>query len=156
MKKALFLDRDGVINVDHGYVHRKEDFEPIPKNLKFIKRILGEDDYLVFIVTNQAGIGRGYYTEEEFLKFQKWVEKWLADEGIKVEKTYYCPHHPEAGLGDYKKVCECRKPKSGMLLKVAEEYEIDLSQSVLIGDKESDLEAGRGAGCRVFKCDEVI
>ena len=87
MQKALFIDRDGVVNVDKRYIHKVEDFEPIKKNLELIKELNKNGDFLIFIITNQAGIARGYYTEDDFLKFQKWVEDYLLNEGIKIEKT---------------------------------------------------------------------
>lgn len=151
-KKALFIDRDGVVNVDIGYVHTKEEFVPIMENLQLIKDVLANDNYIVFIVTNQAGIARGYYTEAKFLEFQAWVEEFLAGEGIKIEKTYYCPHHPTEGkIKKYSKKCDCRKPSTSLLLKAAAEYDIDLKKSMLIGDKDSDMEAGRAVGCAVIK-----
>lgn len=152
MQKALFLDRDGVINIDKNYVHKIEDFEPIEKNLNLIKQILAKDDYLVFIITNQAGIARGYYTEEEFLDFQKFIENFLLQNGIKVEKTYYCPHHPtDAKIKKYLKICKCRKPKAGMLIQAANDYNLDLKNSIFIGDSDTDQEAAEKVGCLFIK-----
>lgn len=152
MQKALFLDRDGVVNVDKNYVHKIEDFEPIEKNLELIKEILDKDNYLVFIITNQAGIARGYYTEEEFLEFEQFVEQFLLKKGITVTKTYYCPHHPtEAKIKKYSKNCECRKPMPGMILEAAKEFALDLTKSIFIGDSQTDEQAAKKAGITFIK-----
>ena len=150
-RRALFLDRDGVINYDFGYVHTVEEFQPLEENLMMIEGLMKKDDFLIFIITNQAGIGRGYYTEKQFLEFQAYIEKFLEDRGIDVQKSYYCPHHPTAGIGKYLLDCECRKPKPGMLLKAAEEFDLDLGKSIFVGDSEKDMEAGRAVGCEVIR-----
>lgn len=151
MQKALFIDRDGVVNVDKGYVHRAEDFVPIKENIELIKKLAGDGDSLIFIVTNQAGIARGYYTEDDFLRFQKWVEDYLLNEGVKIEKTYYCPHHIDGSVVEYKKECDCRKPKTGMFLTAQKEYDLDLKNSVFIGDMDSDELAGEAIGCKFIR-----
>lgn len=151
MRKAIFIDRDGVVNVDKGYVHKVEDFVPIEKNINFIKGLTRDEDFLIFIVTNQAGIARGYYTEDVFLEFQKWVEAYLLKAGLKIEKTYYCPHHVDGVIQKYKKNCDCRKPKAGMLLEAAHEYSVDLEASIFIGDSDSDALAGSAAGCKFIR-----
>lgn len=151
MRKAIFIDRDGVVNVDKGYVHKIEDFVPIEENINFIKGLTRDEDFLIFIVTNQAGIARGYYTEDVFLEFQKWVEAYLLKEGLKIEKTYYCPHHVDGVIQKYKKDCDCRKPKAGMLLEAAHEYNLDLGASIFIGDSDSDALAGSAAGCKFIR-----
>jgi D-glycero-D-manno-heptose 1,7-bisphosphate phosphatase len=145
MSKALFLDRDGVINVEKNYVYKIEDFEFIDGIFEFVKKFQ-DKGYLVFVVTNQAGIGRGYYTEEDFRILTDWMNEEFKKQGIIINGVYYCPHHPTYGKGKYKKDCECRKPKPGMILKAKADFNIDLGKSILIGDKESDLEAGRKAG----------
>lgn len=145
MNKALFLDRDGVINVEKNYVYKIEDFEFIDGIFKLAKKYQDEG-YLIIVITNQAGIGRGYYTEEDFCRLTDWMAKEFENNGVHIAKVYYCPHHPKYGIGDYRKDCICRKPKPGMIFKAQEEFNIDLGQSVLIGDKESDIEAGRRAG----------
>jgi len=139
--RALFLDRDGVINVDHGYVHRPEQFEFVDGIFELCRRArdLG---YLIVVVTNQAGIGRGYYTEQAFHELTVWMKQRFSDQGIEIAAVYFCSHHAEHGVGEYKRECERRKPNPGMLLDAAREHAIDLSRSVLIGDKESDVEAG--------------
>lgn len=148
-RQALFLDRDGVVNVDRGYVHTPEECEFMPGIFELV-RAAKEKGYLIFIITNQAGIGRGYYSEADFLEFSSWIEDRFAEKGAKIEKTYHCPHHPEAGLGDYLKTCECRKPKPGMILQAARDYDINLSMSLMLGDKESDRGAAVAAGVGRF------
>ena len=143
--RALFLDRDGVINVDHGYVHRPDQCEFVDGIFDLCRRArdLG---YLIVVVTNQAGIGRGYYSEAAFHDLTTWMTRRFAAEGVAIAGTYFCPHHAERGIGQYKRACERRKPNPGMLLDAASEHAIELSVSALIGDQESDVEAGLGAG----------
>lgn len=140
MKKALFLDRDGVINVHEGYTFRKEDFVFIDGIFDLCRRYLAQD-YLIIVITNQAGIAKGLYTEDDFLKLSAWMSDRFLEKGIIITKVYYCPHHP-----DYSGVCKCRKPEPGMLLKAAEEFDLNLEECHLAGDMESDIEAGRRAG----------
>lgn len=145
MNKAVFLDRDGVINVEKNYLHKIEEFEFIDgvfETLKFFK----EQGYLLIIITNQAGIGRGYYTEEDFYVLNSWMIDEFKKEGIIIDGVYFCPHHPEHGIGKYKQDSYDRKPNPGMILKAQKEFDIDLSNSILVGDKESDIEAGLNAG----------
>lgn len=142
--RALFLDRDGVINVDHGYVINREDFHFIDGIFELVRyaKSLG---YLVVVITNQAGIGRGYYTEEEFHQLMDWVvERFAKNEGT-IDKVYFCPDHPVDGIGHYRRYSPMRKPGPGMILAACEEFNIDPLQSVLIGDKMSDIEAGQAA-----------
>lgn len=145
LKRALFLDRDGVINVDIGYLHRAEDCVFVPGIFELVRqaRKAGFD---VFVVTNQAGIARGYYSEETFAAFTGWMLEQFAAEGAPITQVYYCPHHPTAGIGGYGIVCECRKPAPGMLLRAAGEHGIDLSRSIMVGDSITDMEAARAAG----------
>lgn len=148
-KPVLFLDRDGVINIDYGYVHQPANFswiEGAPETIKWFN----DNGYLVIVLTNQAGIGRGYYTEEQFLQFTAWINQQLAGKGAHIDATYYCPHHPEAGKGKYLRSCECRKPLPGLIDQAVSEWEIDLQKSVLIGDKEKDILAGRARGLRGY------
>jgi D-glycero-D-manno-heptose 1,7-bisphosphate phosphatase len=137
--KALFLDRDGVINIDKGYVHKIEDFEFIEGIFDLCKSYQ-DKGYLIIVITNQAGIARGYYTEEDFLKLSEWMKKEFAKKNVIITDIFYCPHHP-----DFTGECECRKPKPGMILEAAKKYNIDLSKSILIGDKITDIEAGKRA-----------
>jgi D-glycero-alpha-D-manno-heptose 1-phosphate guanylyltransferase len=144
-QKAVFLDRDGVINKDKKYVYKKEDFE-FNEHIFELCEYFKNNNYLIFVITNQAGIARGYYTEEDFLELSKWMTDEFKKSNIIVSDVLYCPHHPEFGNDKYKTNCSCRKPEPGMILKIKNRYNIDLSESILIGDKESDVKAGEKAG----------
>jgi D-glycero-D-manno-heptose 1,7-bisphosphate phosphatase len=141
---ALFLDRDGVINLDTGYTHRQDQFEFIPGIFELVSTAT-RYGYKTFIVTNQAGIGRGYYTEQQFLNLMDWVCQRFSEAGGSIQQVYFCPHHPEHGIGEYRQDCVCRKPAPGMLLQAARDYEIDFARSIFLGDKKSDMDAGRAA-----------
>lgn len=145
--KALFLDRDGVINVDHGHVGKVEDFDFIDGIFELCQKAQNKG-YLIIIVTNQAGIAKGYYTEEQFLKLTNWLENEFKKKGVHITKTYYCPYHIDAKIAKYKKDSPDRKPNPGMLLKAIDEFNIDPKKSILIGDKESDIEAGKRSGIK--------
>ena len=147
--KAVFLDRDGTINVDVGYAHKLEELKIISGVIEGLKE-LQELDYKLIIVTNQAGIGRGYYTKEDYHDFQLKLRQELNKQGIFITEEYFCPHHPEKGIGEYKKNCNCRKPKTGMLEQASNDFNIDLTQSWLIGDKPGDIQAGNSAGCKTI------
>lgn len=144
-KPAAFLDRDGTLNEDAGYVHRPEEFRWLPGAQETIK-LLNNAGYLVFVVTNQAGVGRGYYTEADVERLHAWMNGQLRSQGAHVDAFYFCPHHPESGIGDYRQTCTCRKPEPGLFSKAASDWGIDLARSVGLGDKESDAEASRRAG----------
>jgi D-glycero-D-manno-heptose 1,7-bisphosphate phosphatase len=143
--RALFLDRDGVINFDLHHVHKSEDFHFIPGVFEALLQAQNMG-YLLIVVTNQAGIGKNMYTEEDFLCLDAWMNEEFQAHGIEISRTYYCPHHPEASNDSYKKKCDCRKPNPGMILQASEDFAIDLKQSVLIGDKATDLETALNAG----------
>ena len=121
-KPAVFFDRDGVINVDNGYVHTEEDFQWIPGSRDAVKWV-NDLGYYVFIITNQAGIGRGYYSERQFHQFRDWLDSRFIESGAHIDATYYCPHHPSEAKGHYRKQCSCRKPAAGMLLQAIERME---------------------------------
>lgn len=142
--KALFLDRDGVINVDKHHVYKIEDCEFI-EGIFDLCRQAKRKGYKLIVVTNQAGIAKGIYTEEDYFKFRDYVHAEFEKQGCPIDAEYYCPYHIE-GQGKYRKDSEDRKPNPGMILKAAKDFNIDLSQSILIGDKESDIEAGKNAG----------
>jgi D-glycero-D-manno-heptose 1,7-bisphosphate phosphatase len=146
-RKALFLDRDGVINVNHGYVATRERTDFI-EGIFDLCRLAHDRGYMTVVVTNQAGIARGYYSEDEFKAYMHWMEKEFERHGSMLDAVYYCPHHPSVGRGAYLQVCDCRKPAPGMLLRAASELDIALADSVLVGDKPSDMEAGRRAGIK--------
>ncbi len=143
-KKALFLDRDGVINIDLGYVHRR-DFR-FQKGIFALCRAAQALDYLVVVVTNQAGIARGYYTESQFLEMTDWMVHKFQQHRIRIARVYYCPYHPIHGVGHYKYDSPDRKPKPGMLIRAQADLDVDLASSVLVGDKLSDIEAATAAG----------
>lgn len=144
-RKALLLDRDGVINFNHGYVHTPEQTDWVPGIFDLVA-LAHRQEVLVIVVTNQAGIGRGYYSEDEFLTYTAWMHAQFAQRGTPLLATFWCPHHPDAGSGEYRVECECRKPKPGMLRAAAERFEVDMRASWMIGDKPSDLEAAAAAG----------
>jgi D-glycero-D-manno-heptose 1,7-bisphosphate phosphatase len=146
-RPAVFFDRDGVINVDHGYVHDPEHFEWTPDAPEAVKWC-NDNGYFAIMVTNQSGIGRGYYDEACFEAFTRWIQDQLMLRGAHFDAVYYCPHHPTAGVGAYKQQCGCRKPAPGMLLRALEEWPIDAAKSLVVGDKEKDMQAAREAGLR--------
>ncbi len=150
-KPALFLDRDGVINVEHGYVHRKEDFDFIDGIFELVAQA-NKKGYWVVVVTNQAGIGRGYYTEADFHALMDWVCEQFTLRAGRIDAVYFCPDHPEHGIGQYRKENECRKPGSGMFFQAAADLDIDLPGSIMVGDKISDMVAARGAGIKNLFC----
>lgn len=137
-RRALFLDRDGVINVDVDYAHSPEQIVFMPGIFDLAREAHAKGE-LIIIVTNQSGIGRGFYTETQFHALMQWMLARFVQEGCPVAAYYFCPHVPDAG-------CECRKPKPGMILQAAKDWNIDLAHSRLIGDRPSDIEAGRAAG----------
>jgi D-glycero-D-manno-heptose 1,7-bisphosphate phosphatase len=145
LQHALFLDRDGVINVDYGYVYRQQDFHFINGIFDLVKSA-NQLGYLVCVVTNQAGIGRGYYTEKEFELLTQWMLEEFRVHGAKIDGVYHCPFHHECGIGRYKATSKNRKPEPGMLLQAAAHHSINLPESLIVGDKESDLQAGENAG----------
>ncbi|GHA59911.1 D-glycero-beta-D-manno-heptose 1,7-bisphosphate 7-phosphatase [Photobacterium aphoticum] len=143
-KPAVFIDRDGVINVDHGYVHTVDEFEYIDGVFEACKK-LKDMGYLLVLVTNQAGIARGMYTEDEFLTLTEWMDWNFVDNGVEFDGIYYCPHHPTEGQGDYLQDCDCRKPKAGMFKSACDFLKIDMANSVMIGDKADDMKAADAA-----------
>jgi D-glycero-D-manno-heptose 1,7-bisphosphate phosphatase len=145
MPRALFLDRDGVINIEKNYVYRIEDFEFTDGIFELCARA-GKRGFKLIVITNQAGIARGYYTVSDYEHVTGWMLDRFATKGIHIERVYYCPFHPTAGIGEYRRDSFDRKPNPGMILRARDEFGLDLAGSVLVGDKNSDLEAGRAAG----------
>lgn len=143
-RPAAFLDRDGVINLDTGYVHRPEDFVWREGAQQAVKR-LNDAGFFVFVVTNQAGIARGYYTEDDVVRLHGWINRELRRVGAHVDGFYFCPHHPD-GIGDYRIACACRKPAPGLLLQAIAEWPVELGRSFMVGDKDTDMEAAAAAG----------
>jgi D-glycero-D-manno-heptose 1,7-bisphosphate phosphatase len=144
-RKAAFLDRDGVINEDRSYVHRPEDFVLLPGVLEAL-RMLQDDDYALVIVSNQSGIARGFYTALDYQRVVLYMQSLFAAEGIALAGVYHCPHHPQAFVERYRRVCECRKPGPGLIHLAADELGLSLRASILVGDQATDIEAGRAAG----------
>jgi D-glycero-D-manno-heptose 1,7-bisphosphate phosphatase len=144
-RRALFLDRDGVVNVEKNYVHRVEDFQFMPGIFDLCSTAV-DIGFLPVVVTNQAGIGRGYYSEDDFQRLTAWMLGAFLERGVAIARVYHCPYHPTEGLGEYRRDSFDRKPKPGMLLRARDELMLDLRRSVFVGDKESDMLAGRSAG----------
>lgn len=145
LRAALFLDRDGVVNVNHGYVCSPERTEFVDGIFELVAAA-NRGGLVVVVVTNQAGIARGYYTEQDFHHYMAWVRGQFRLHGAHLDAVYHCPHHPTAGVGEYLRVCECRKPAPGMLLAAQRELGLDLGASLLIGDTPTDIAAGEAAG----------
>ena len=156
-QKCIFLDRDGTLNVYKGFLTDIEELELVPGAAEAVKCI-NSSEYLAIVITNQPVIARGECSLEELEEIHNKLETLLGKEGAYIDALYYCPHHPDKGFTgerpEYKIDCDCRKPKPGMLLKAAEDYNIDLSQSIMIGDGKNDMEAGKAAGCQTILVDE--
>ncbi|MBS1720992.1 MAG: HAD family hydrolase [Armatimonadetes bacterium] len=144
-KPCAFLDRDGVINVDHDYVHLPEQLEFIPTAPEAI-RWLNENGYLVVVVTNQSGIARGKFTQEQFYRFTEYLDERLAEHGAHIDATYHCPYHPDGIVPEFTMESQLRKPAPGMLLKAMAEHPIEVRGSFLIGDNVRDVSAAERAG----------
>jgi D-glycero-D-manno-heptose 1,7-bisphosphate phosphatase len=144
-RPAIFFDRDGVLNKDRDYVYKIDDWYWIEGAIEAIKRC-NELDYYVFVVTNQSGIGRGYYTEEDVHTIHTYMEDELKNHGAHIDAIRYCPHHRDALIIEYQMECKCRKPAPGMLRDLLSCWPVDISRSVLVGDKPTDLEAAKQAG----------
>lgn len=147
--KAIFFDRDGVLNTDKGYLYKIEDLEWVEGALQALA-YAREQGYLVFVVTNQSGIARGYYTVQDMQKLHEYMQKVAQKNGGRIEKIYYCPHLKEGTVAEYAIDCDCRKPKPGLILKACKEYDIDLEASLLIGDKQRDVESAEAAGIKGY------
>ena len=152
LKRAVFLDRDGVINVDHGYVSSWDQFEFLPGVPAALWQ-LQSAGYVLVVVSNQSGIGRGLYTEADLAALNRRVHRYLLDDhGVEIAQFYHCPHHPTEALLKWRKQCYCRKPAPGMIEQACAELHIDPRSSLMVGDKASDMEAGQAAGVgRLFR-----
>jgi D-glycero-D-manno-heptose 1,7-bisphosphate phosphatase len=146
-KPAVFLDRDGVLNVDHGYVARRADFQWVEGAVTAV-RTLNEAGYYVFVATNQSGIARGLYAVDDMHKLHEFMADELARAGARVDDIRFCPFHPEGTIDAYRGVSDWRKPGPGMILDLMQHWPVERESSVLIGDKEADMEAARAAGIR--------
>jgi D-glycero-D-manno-heptose 1,7-bisphosphate phosphatase len=143
---ALFLDRDGVINVDRGFVHRADDFEFTPGIFDLVRLAARELRWPVVVATNQSGIGRGLFSEADFAELTEWMCRRFSEEGAPIARVYHCPYHPEAGIGRYRRDHPWRKPAPGMLLQAASDLNLDLAASALLGNDLRDMQAAAAAG----------
>ena len=156
MKKAAFLDRDGTIIHDVGYLSNLANCRFMPGIIELLQR-LQKAGYLLVVVTNQSGIARGYFDESFVEATHDFLETQLLQHGVTIAAFYFCPHHPEKSVrADLLQACDCRKPRAGMFIQAAQDLAIDLTASLMIGDSARDLEAGRAAGCRSYLIDEVL
>jgi D-glycero-D-manno-heptose 1,7-bisphosphate phosphatase len=146
-RPALLVDRDGTLNVNRGWVHTPDDFEWIAGAREAI-RWANEHGLLVFVITNQSGIARGYFSEDQFRAFTAWIDSELATAGAHVDATYYCPHHPTAGRGSYRVRCRCRKPAPGLIERALADWGFDPRRSLMVGDAKHDVAAAAAAGVR--------
>ncbi len=144
-RKAAFLDRDGVINYDRAYVHRWDQFEFLPGAIEAMRQ-LKQAGYALVVVTNQSGLARGYYSEKQYQELTEAMKQALTDSGVPVDAVYHCPHHPQGVVLNLSIDCDCRKPAPGMILRAELEMDLFLPDSLMIGDKPSDIEAALAAG----------
>ena len=149
-RAAVFLDRDGVLNHDKGFINRPEEFQWI-SGAKDAVKYLNDLEYLVIVVTNQSGVARGYFSEEDVQHLHRWIGRELRAHDAHIDAFYYCPHHPEAKNAAYRMECPCRKPAPGMIQQAMREWPVEPSKSFLIGDQERDIQAAEAAGVRGFK-----
>lgn len=154
-QKAAFIDRDGTIIKEVGYLSSRDQIEWIEKTLDLC-RLLQQKGYLLILITNQSGIARGYFSEKSVIEIHEYLFDQMRCKDIHFHGAYFCPHHPEGGVVAYRSACLCRKPAPGMLLQAARDHGIHLPSSVLVGDSFIDQEAGRAAGCRSFKIQELL
>lgn len=147
MQPVIFLDRDGTINEEVNYLHRPEDLR-ILSGVPEAIRLFNEHGYQVVVVTNQAGVARGYYREEDVENLHRYLNEQLKPYGAHIDHFFYCPHHPEHGIGEYKQLCHCRKPETGLFERAEEFIQVDKEKSYMIGDKLIDVEAGHNYGVR--------
>lgn len=154
-RPAAFLDRDGVLNVDHGYVHRPEQLEWIAGAPESV-RLLNEAGYYVLVITNQSGVARGFFDEAAVKSFHAHMQNVLAGKGAHIDAFYYCPHHPEGTVKAFTMACSCRKPRTGMLEQAAREWPINLNRSFFIGDKDNDMAAAGAFKVRGIKFDSRL
>jgi len=147
MKRAVFMDRDGTISEEVGYVNHPSRFRVFPYSAAAVK-LLNENGWLAIVVTNQAGVARGYFPEEMIGAIHNYLSGALEKEGAHLDAIYYCPHHPSVGDQRYRLDCDCRKPKAGLIFQAAREFDIDLTQSWMVGDRYSDIELAANAGLK--------
>jgi D-glycero-D-manno-heptose 1,7-bisphosphate phosphatase len=149
MSKAVFLDRDGTINEEMGYINhigRFRVFDFVPEAI----RLFNENGFKVIVITNQSGVARGYFTEELLREIHNHLIHILESRNARIDKIYYCPHHPVEGTGEYRKDCNCRKPKTGMIDRARQDFDIEMNQSYMIGDRFKDMEFGKRVGLKTI------
>jgi D-glycero-D-manno-heptose 1,7-bisphosphate phosphatase len=149
LNKAVFLDRDGTIIEDTGYISAPEEVKFIPGAIEAVKK-LNQAGYKVIIISNQSGVARGILNEAMLQSIDKTMHRKILNGGAHIDGSYYCPHHPEHGVYPYRQYCECRKPHPGLIKKATREHEIDLSKSFMVGDKATDIETGKRAGVKTL------
>lgn len=148
-RRAVFLDRDGTINVEKGYLYRIADFEFLPGVIEALQ-MLQKAEYQLIVVTNQSGIARGYYTEDDLAVLHKWMQERLSEAGVSLSGIYYCPHHPQASIERYRVGCDCRKPQIGLFIKAARELRVGFDGSYVVGDKLRDCAICESEPCHGF------
>lgn len=149
-RPAVFFDRDGVLNIDHGYVAKRENFQWMDGAIEAVK-LLNEAGYYVFIATNQSGIARGLYKEEEMHALHDFMKNELGRNGAHVDDIRFCPFHPDGNISEFRRVSDWRKPGAGMILDLMQHWPVDRQASMLIGDKDTDIQAAAAAGIRGLK-----
>ena len=149
---TAFLDRDGVLNVDHGYVHRVEELNWIDGAPEAV-RLLNQAGFRVVVITNQSGVARGHYDEDAVKRFHAHMQGFLGERGARIDAFYVCPHHPDGAVAAYAIECECRKPKTGLLEQAARDCAVDVTRSFVIGDRDGDIEAAAAFGITGVKFD---
>lgn len=154
-KKAAFFDRDNTLIIDVPYRASPDNPIELIPHIAHLARNLQAQGYLLIVITNQSGVARGYFDEQQLQKVNQKIDGFFKKEKINIDAWYYCPHHPQGTIVPYAQECSCRKPQPGMLLKAAKDYNIDLSQSYMFGDSDCDKEAGRAAGCKAWRIDEA-
>jgi len=147
MNSAVFMDRDGTVSEEVGYMRDPEQFRLIPQSAEAI-RLINENSLKSIVITNQSGVARGYFSEETVSRVHQKMEKLLSELGAHIDGIYYCPHHPEGIVESYRKGCDCRKPASGLLTQASKKHAIDLASSYMVGDKVTDLQLAHGVGAR--------
>ncbi|MEW6686522.1 MAG: HAD family hydrolase [Candidatus Edwardsbacteria bacterium] len=149
MKRAVFLDRDGTINVDYGYIGEPDKVKLLPSVAKGI-RLLNEKGFLVIVITNQSGVARGYFDEKTVKRVNQGIAELLAQENARIDAFYFCPHHPDFGNKKYRKDCSCRKPKPGLFKKAALDFKINFAKSWIVGNEPRDIEMGKELGAKMI------
>ncbi len=147
MNKAVFLDRDGTVNIEKNYLFKEDEFVFINGAVEAIK-IFHDMGYKVIVITNQAGVARGYYSENDVIKLHHYIDDELKKYHTYIDTYYYCPHHPEGTIAEYSLTCQCRKPKTGMIEQAVADLNINLKESIIVGDKEIDIQTGKNAGIK--------